>query len=362
MAVRLDDRGLLAHHAEWVGRRTGRSVAGLGPEDGTALLFAADELLVDGEHVKFCEVPRVEGQDALLSLLALDFRGDVVVTSDMGAAVAALAARYRLDGRGAALDLVSPCSASGVFEPSSSFDTATLMLFQAVRWSPCLRQSWGPGTYETTSGHFRLKVPQRSIYTRPTVTVSGSSLQVVLYDDHRIELDRWSDASRVTVHPPEWSTCYLTVSSPTPYRIGTAMTLDTPVIAGPHHEIEVLPKWWSDPPPLLLTEPTTRYLYDPCPGEGPALLFERRAVRIELLDRPGQVIRRASPMSDALSLDTTDLPSGPYVLQITRQSKEVVPLRQLPPLLQRADPLPGGAWQPAATPQAPHPRSTPPAS
>ena len=82
----------------------------LGPEDGSALLFAADELVVDGERVKFCDVPRVEGQDALLSLMALDFHGDVVVTSDMGAAVAALAARHRLDGRCASLDLVSPCS------------------------------------------------------------------------------------------------------------------------------------------------------------------------------------------------------------------------------------------------------------
>ncbi|GAB2557230.1 hypothetical protein [Kribbella endophytica] len=335
MAVRLDDRGLLAHHAEWVGRRTGRSVAGLGPEDGTALLFAADELLVDGERVKFCDVPRVEGQDALLSLMALDFRGDVVVTSDMGAAVAALAARHRLDGRCASLDLVCPSSSVDPLATGRSFDTAALMLFQAVRWSPCLRQSWGPGTYEATSGHFRLKVPQRTIYTRPTVTISGSSLEVVLYDDRRIELERWSSVgARLTIHPPEWSTSYLTVSSPTPYRISTAMTLDTPVIAGPHHEIEVLPKWWSDPPPLLLTEPTTRYLYDPCPGEGPALLFEPRPVVIELLDRSGQVIRQARVALASLALDITNLPPGPYVVQLTHQSTEVIPVRLLPPLSQ----------------------------
>ena len=202
------------------------------------------------------------------------------------------------------------------------------MLFQAVRWSPCLRQSWGPGAYETTSGRFRLKVPQRTIYTRPTVTISGCSLEVVLYDDRRIELERWSDGARLTFHPPEWSTCYLSVSSPTPYWISTAMTLDTPVVAGPHHEIEVLPKWWSDPPPLLLTDPTTRYLYDPCPGEGPALLFEaRRRVRIELLDRSGQAIRQAHRTPTALALDTTDLRSGPV-----RRTNH--------PRVQRGDPAP----------------------
>jgi hypothetical protein len=339
MAVRLDDRGLLAHHAEWVGRRTGRSVAGLGPEDCTALLFAADELLVDGERVKFCDVPRVEGQDALLSLMALDFRGDVVVTSDMGAAVVALAARYRLDGRCASLDVVSPSWSVDPLAAGRSFDTAALMLFQAVRWSPCLRQSWGPGTYETESGHFRLKVPQRTIYTRPTVTIAGCSMEIVLYDDRRVELERWTDASSLTVHPPEWSTCYLSISSPTLYRLTTAMTLDTPVIAGPHHEIEVLPKWWSDPPPLLLTDQTTRYLYDPCPGEGPALLFEPRPVVIELLDRSGHAIRQADRTPTALALDTTNLPPGPYVVQITHQANEVIPIRLLQPLT-AALPLP----------------------
>jgi hypothetical protein len=337
MAVRVDDGGLLAHYAEWVGRRTGRSVAGLGPEDGTALLFAADELLVDGERVTFCDVPRLERQGELLSLAASEFCGDVVVTSDMGAAVAALAARHRLDGRSASLDLVTPCSSAAALKPNSTFDTATLMLFQAVRWSPCLRQSWGPGTYQTVSGHFRLKVPQRTIYTRPTVTISGAGLEAILYDERRVELDRWTDVDALTVHPPEWSTCYLSVYCPTPYRIGTAMTLDTPVIAGPHHEIEVLPKWWSDPPPLLLTDETTRYLYEPCPGEGPAPLFDTRAasVLLELVDRSGHVIRQAHPTPTGLTLDTTDLATGPYVVQLTRQVDEEVLVLLVPPLTRK---------------------------
>ncbi len=362
MGIRVDDQGLLAHHAEWVGRGAGRAVAALGPEDGTALLFAADELLVDSERLKFYDVPRVDGLETLLSLAASEFRGDVAVTSDMAAAVAALSVLHTLEGRAASLDFVTPCESSAPLVAGCSFDTAATLLFQAVRWSPCLRQSWGPGSYQTTSGHFRLKVPQRTIYTRPTVTISGCSVEVVLYDDRLAELERWTDVSSLTIHPPEWSTCYLSVTSPTPYRLGTAMTLDTPVIAGPHQEIEVLPRWWSDPPPLLLTDPTTRYLYDPCPGEGPALLFEPRPVRIELLNRSGQVIRQAVRTSNALSVDITDLPPGPYVVQLTHQPNEVIPLRLLPPLLPRAGPLPRGASQPAATPQAPHPSSTPPAS
>jgi hypothetical protein len=321
-------------------------VAGLGPENGTALLYAADELLVSGElagelarrycaqrcgeRLKFFDVPRVAGQESLLELAAASFAGDVVVTSDMGAAVAALATQCRLNGRAAELDVVTPgpCR-SAAFEGNHSFGTAALMVFEASRWSPCSPRSWGPGTYEAGGdGYFRLQVPQRTIYTRPVLQVSGG-VDVTLYDERRVELDRWVGVDELTIHPPEWSTCYLVVSGPQ-YRIGTAMALDTWIVRGLQHEIEVLPKWWADPPPLLLRDEVTRYLYEP---EGPALGFARTVgVLVELMDRSGEVIRTATSTEAGLVLDTSGLEGGQYVVQVTRGS-ETASLRLVPPLV-----------------------------
>ncbi|WP_432943087.1 hypothetical protein ACQPXM_39420 [Kribbella sp. CA-253562] len=353
MGVRLDNTGLLAHYAEWVGRRASRVVAGLGPEDGTALLYAADELLVSGdlaaelarrycaqrcgERLKFLDVPRVAGQEALLELAAVAFLGDVVVTSDMGAAVAALAAQCRLDGRAAELVAVTPgrCR-SMAFEGNNSFGTAALMEFQASRWSPCSPRSWGPGTYDAAGdGYFRLQVPQRTIYTRPAVTVSGG-VEVTLYDERRDALDRWIGVDELTIHPPEWSTCYLTVTGPR-YRIGTAMWLDTWIVRGVQREIEVLPKWWADPPPLLLREEVTHYLYEP---EGPLLFADPTgAVEVELMDRSGDVIRTAASTEAGLVLDTSDLQAGQYVVQVTR-GPDPTSLHLLPPVVRAGRPAP----------------------
>ncbi|MEV6284211.1 hypothetical protein [Kribbella sp. NPDC051770] len=326
MGVRLEDRGPLAHYAQWAGRRAGKVLAGIEPTGGVALLFAADELLVDGERVKFRAVPRVDRQDELLEL---EYGAGVVVTSDMGAAVAALAMRYRLDGRCAEFDVMTPRPFGDVpLVAGCSFETAAPLLFQPVRWSPAQCRSWGPGGFETTSGFFRLMVPERTIYTRPRVSVSGVDLDVVLYDDCHVELSRSTGVDAVTAHPPEWSTCYLTVASPEPYRIATTMTLDTPIFPGPHQEIETLPKWWADPPPLVLTDKITRYLYEHCPGEGAALCFETcpDQVEAELIDRSGRAIRHGLP------LDTTDLEAGWYVVQLTRREAGVLPVRLVPPL------------------------------
>jgi hypothetical protein len=280
--------------------------------------------------LNFFDVPRVAGQEALLGLAAESFAGDVVVTSDMGAAVAALATQCRLDGRAAELDVVTPgpCRSAG-FGGNQSFGTAALMLFQASRWSPCSPRSWGPGTYDAAGdGYFRLQVPQRTIYTRPAVTVSGG-VDVTLYDERRVELDRWTGVDELTIPPPEWSTCYLRVSGPQ-YRIGTAMTLDTWIVRGLQHAIEVLPKWWTDPPPLVLRDEVTHYLHE---LEGPLVFADQTgAVLVELMDRSGEVVRTASSTEAGLVLDTSGLDAGQYVVQVTRGS-DVASLHLVPPLV-----------------------------
>jgi hypothetical protein len=245
-----------------------------------------------------------------------------------------------------------------VFEINDSFESAAPMLFEVNRWSPFLHRSWGPGTYDATlhrertispyigggtsvvnEDFFRLEVPQRTIFTRPAVTISDADrpLDLTLYDERRVELARWSGVREQTVHPPEWSTCYLKVTGAdvTRYRIGTRMTVDTHVIPGPWQEIEVIPKWWGDPPPLVLIDEISHYLHEIGPvGHGPALVFDAEpdALRIELIDRTGEVIREAQQTAAGLALETQDLEEGPYVVQLTRRTDATVPVRVVPPL------------------------------
>ncbi|MET7280736.1 S8/S53 family peptidase [Kribbella sp. NPDC005582] len=145
--VRVDEGGVLAHYADWRSRTVGRSVAALGPADLTAMPYVANEVIVDEEdrelidelvgrygaepiddrelpeppegiqvreeglrgpvavRLKFREVPAVDDQDGLLEQAVGDRPGEVFVSSEMGAAVAAMTARFAFDGRPIGLNL-----------------------------------------------------------------------------------------------------------------------------------------------------------------------------------------------------------------------------------------------------------------
>lgn len=134
-------------------RTTGRQIAALGPENATATCYVADEVIVDGAdrdlvdelvgrhgaevildralpdppeqlhakhrdvadeapevvRMRFSRPPRVDGQDDLLQRAVRDGRdvdGRVVATSELGAAVAAMATQLALDGRPIGLNLL----------------------------------------------------------------------------------------------------------------------------------------------------------------------------------------------------------------------------------------------------------------
>ncbi|MBA3780984.1 MAG: S8/S53 family peptidase [Nocardioides sp.] len=246
------------------------------------------------------------------------------------------------------------------FEVNDSLESAARMLFQASNWSPFLLRTWGPGTYDATlhqqrfmspwigggitlgtnDDWFRLEVPAALIFSQPTVSVfdADQPVDVELYDASRTVIRSWRGVRNMTEHPPPGTTCYLRVSGEkvTRYRISTRMTADHTKIPGPfEEELELIPKWWGDPPPVELFDPITHYLHEVGSdrGEGPLLAFAGVAdnLRIELLDREGSVIREAREKGEALLLDTEGLEPGAYVVRVSRFA-DGAQLRMLPPI------------------------------
>lgn len=248
-----------------------------------------------------------------------------------------------------------------VFEKNDSFESAAVMLFETTKWSPFFTRSWGPGTYDATlhrdlllspyigggvkgsvnADYFRLDVPDRKIFSRPAVAVfdSDQPLEVTLYDEWRNVIEIQTNIRNVTFYPPPKSTCYLRVTGGqvTRYRISTRMEADSRIIPGPWEEVQVFPKWWGDPPPLRVVDRVTHYLYElgEDRGAGPALAFANPGedLRIDLIDRNGEIVREARTLDDRLLLDTEGLEPGPYMVQISRpEEATLTELRVVPPL------------------------------
>ena len=148
--VRLDEESVLARYAEWHSRLKGRPVAALGPETRNAMLFVADEVLIDGNdqdlaselikrygakvidvaplpappngfpkdrHMEPEKLPQlmrlrftaqhIEGMDVLLDQAVegmYENDQELTITSEVGATVAAIAARHGLEGRAIGLN------------------------------------------------------------------------------------------------------------------------------------------------------------------------------------------------------------------------------------------------------------------
>ena len=149
--IRVDQESVLARYAELHSRTTGRPVASVGPETQRAVLFVADEVLIDGDdedlerelierydaervdvaplparpallagnreidpdaiphtmRLRFSAPPKVEDRDAVLERLGSEMRTEdeqLYVSSEFGASVAAVVARHALDGRSIGLN------------------------------------------------------------------------------------------------------------------------------------------------------------------------------------------------------------------------------------------------------------------
>lgn len=249
------------------------------------------------------------------------------------------------------------------FENNDSFEQASRMLFEIKRWTALGLRSWGPGTYDATlhehrtfspvigggthlvmnDDYFRLQVPRNNLLQRPTISVfdADQPLDVTLYDEARTILQSWF-GRHMSTPLPENTTCFLKVSAnkPTRYRISTRMTVDLSMLPGPfQEELEFLPKWWGDPPPLWLKDIVTHYVVEVNEnrGDGEAIAFERpaEAIMLELLNLSGEVVREAEAINGNLFIDTRGIERGTYVLRISKAedaTQSLVQLRTVPPL------------------------------
>ena len=252
--------------------------------------------------------------------------------------------------------------APDMFEPNDSFAQATRLACEATKWTPFGMLTWGPGSYDATlhrvrvptlngtSGlmmnddYFRLLVPAINVLNRPFISIQSIDAQVnvTLYDGRQEVIQNWSNVRDMTAYPPENSTCFLSVSGnvETRYRISTGMRVDPRAIPGPlQEELEVLPKWWGDPPPLRFKDIVKHYVVqvNENRGDGEAIAFAQpaEAVRVALLSPSGEVVQEGQAENGHISIDTRGIERGSYVLRISRSEERkssYVELRTIPPL------------------------------
>ena len=110
----------------------------------------------------------------------------------------------------------------------------------------------------------------------------------------------------------------------TRYLISVAMKLQKDLIPGPwQEELQVVPKWWGDPPPVWIGDPLNYHAIEI--GEedlldGVLAFTTRRAgaevdgVRIALLDANGEMVREAVSEAGRHELDLSGLEPGTFVL------------------------------------------------
>jgi hypothetical protein len=109
-------------------------------------------------------------------------------------------------------------------------------------------------------------------------------------------------------------------------------------IPGPlERELDILPKWWGDPGPLVVRALEQYYAVTVGEdrGDGPAIVFERpdAAVRVQLLDIEGSLVCEAEPGETSLRVDTSAIQPGTYLLRVAREEGTgQVALQMMPPV------------------------------
>ena len=130
---------------------------------------------------------------------------------------------------------------------------------------------WGPGIFSATLHRVRMfpfVLDHQPRFLRagsagivclqdPTVTIAHTDapVDVTLFDAGRAEIQSWSKVRTVAVVPPAPSTSYLRVvgDSVTRYTISANLKYDRDAVPGPfQEELEIVPKWWGDPPPYRI--------------------------------------------------------------------------------------------------------------
>jgi hypothetical protein len=162
----------------------------------------------------------------------------------------------------------------------------------------------------------------RSRVETPNDVVGG------LYDEARQVIQSWPNVRKVELTPPANSTCYLKVSGATAnrYTIQTALKVDRDALPPPLQEedLDVIPEWWGDPPPLRIKELEKHFAVNVGEdrGDGDAIVFEKPedAVILALLDLDGNVVRQGAQaaLDGRVAVNTRDLEPGRYFLRVAR--------------------------------------------
>ncbi len=249
------------------------------------------------------------------------------------------------------------------FEPNDRFETATKLNFlpRKGRFRPVRHGiEWGPGIYSATlhrvrmfpvswvinPDYYELEVPAASVFRIPTVTIAHTDapVDVTLFDSGRAEIRSWNDVRSVDIVPPASTTCYLKVHGDvvTRYTIRTSLKFDRDAVPGPfQEELEIIPKWWGDPPPFRIFD--KEKVFGVTVGEdrsdGDFLAFERPSeeVTVELLALDGTTVGEAVATPDAIRVRTGGLAPGNYALRISRAGegpgeRRPLELRVRPPM------------------------------
>jgi hypothetical protein len=126
--------------------------------------------------------------------------------------------------------------------------------------------------------------------------------------------------------------------------IVTGLKVRSGVLPGPlQEELQVIPKYWGDPPPWRIRDEVTHWAVDLGRAEvdDGVLAFDlddpAGEVLVELLDESGEVVRRAYAVAGEdvgarAVLDVADVDPGTKVLRVTRaRAAGAAQVRAVPP-------------------------------
>jgi hypothetical protein len=249
-----------------------------------------------------------------------------------------------------------------MFEPNDRFETATKLIFEPRKGFIPVRlgAEWGPGIFSATLHRVRmfpfswiinpdfyeLEVPASSVFKIPTVTIdhTDAPVNVTLFDAGRAEIQSWNGVRTVAVVPPAPSTCYLRVvgDSVTRYTIAANLKYDRDAVPGPfQEELEIVPKWWGDPPPYRIFDREKYFAVTVGDdrADGDFIAFERpnEAITVELLALDGTTVGEAVATPDQIRVRTAGLAPGNYALRVSRDEdagpeRAPIELRVRPPI------------------------------
>lgn len=236
-----------------------------------------------------------------------------------------------------------------IFEPNESFDTATrFRLLDAPEPFAILSTDNGGGVYDLSihtrndRDVFRVEPFVAKPLSIPMFHVALTDLpvDVTVFDAAREVIAREVGTRAAKITLPRDAVSFVEVSAPHPtrYRMTLRLEVDPAHLPGPLQEVPSIPVPDPGDPPFRVDDGMSHVVFEINELQQLSVLrlaeTEGQALKVELLDVAGTVVRRAETHADggqaSVTLDVSSLAPGSHVLRIGHAGAQ--PGLSIPPL------------------------------